>query len=306
MAEGRNMRGKDLPLSGQTIGFIGLGFMGKPMARNLHAAGATMIIHNRSVDPVKELVAEGMTAANNAAAIANQADTIILMLTDTPAVEIVVAGSNGLLDRLRMNTLVIDMGTTLMTATHKLAQKVNELGGFYIDAPVSGGTIGAENGTLSIMVGGDSLSIERAKPLFDVLGSRSTHVGSVGAGQVAKAANQVIVGLTIGAIAEGLALARKAGVDPAKVREALKGGFADSRILDIHGNRMLNYDFAPGAKSTIQRKDMDQAVTLAESLGLEMPATSLNRALYDRIITAGHGNLDHSALILALTKNAIL
>ncbi len=292
-------------LTNRAIGFIGLGFMGKPMARNLQAAGATMIVHSRSPGPVEELVAEGMTGAATPAEVAAQAGTIILMLTDTTAVEFVLTGPNGVLAGLTPGALVIDMGTTLMTTTRDLAGRVHDAGGAYLDAPVSGGTMGAEAGTLTIMAGGDDAAMNRAAPLFDVIGAKTTHVGGIGAGQVAKAANQVIVGLTIGAVAEGLSLARKAGVDPAKVREALGGGFADSRILDVHGKRMVDKTFAPGAKSTIQRKDMDQAVILAARLGMEMPATALNRELYDRMIAAGYGDRDHAALIAAIDPDAI-
>ena len=227
------------------------------------------------------------------------------MLTDTTAVELVLTGPSGILTGLTADTLVIDMGTTLMTTTQVLAAKVHNAGGAYLDAPVSGGTMGAEAGTLTIMAGGDDDAMDRAGPLFEVMGAKTTHVGGIGAGQVAKAANQVIVGLTIGAVAEGLSLARKAGIDPAKVREALGGGFADSRILEVHGKRMVDKTFAPGAKSTIQRKDMDQAETLAARLGMEMPATTLNRKLYDRMIAAGHGDLDHAALIAAIDPSAI-
>lgn len=287
-------------LAGRTIGFIGLGFMGKPMARNLKAAGAELIIHSRSRGPVDELSAEGMTPANSPAAVADAADTVILMLTDTKAVEMVMLGADGILAGLQAGTMVVDMGTTLMTTTRELAAQVSQAGADFIDAPVSGGTLGAEAGTLTIMAGGTVAAMARVQPLFDVLGAKTTHVGDVGAGQVAKAANQVIVGLTIGAVAEGLSLARRAGVDPARVREALGGGFADSRILEVHGERMVTGQFDPGAKSTIQRKDMDQAVSLAAEFDLEMPATALNRSLYDRMIEAGHGDKDHAALILAI------
>ncbi|MBB53887.1 MAG: 2-hydroxy-3-oxopropionate reductase [Magnetovibrio sp.] len=299
------MSDKTSELTKRPIGFIGLGFMGKPMARNLQAAGAKMIVHNRSPGPVAELVAEGMMGAATPAEVAVQADTVILMLTDTVAVESVITGPNGILAGLKPDTLVIDMGTTLMTTTRALAAQVMDAGGAYVDAPVSGGTMGAEAGNLTIMAGGDDIAIDRAAPLFDVMGAKTTHVGGIGAGQVAKAANQIIVGLTIGAVAEGLSLARKAGIEPDKVREALSGGFADSRILEVHGKRMVEKTFSPGAKSTIQRKDMDQAVTLAADLGMELPATALNRELYDRMITAGHGERDHAALIAAIDPDAI-
>jgi len=288
------------PLDGMTVGLIGLGFMGKPMARNLQAAGAAMVIHNRSQEVVRELAGEGMTPAPTPADVARRAPVVILMLSDTPAVETVLLGENGVIEGIGAESLVIDMGTTMMTATRDFAERVRSKGADYVDAPVSGGTIGAEAGTLTIMAGGSEAAMARAMALFDVLGAKTTHVGDVGAGQVAKAANQVIVGLTIGAVAEGLSLARRAGVDPAKVREALGGGFADSRILEVHGQRMVENSFTPGAKCTIQRKDMDQAVTLAATFGLTLPATELSRALYDRVIADGGGELDHAALIKAI------
>jgi 3-hydroxyisobutyrate dehydrogenase-like beta-hydroxyacid dehydrogenase len=222
------------------------------------------------------------------------------VVTDTPAVEAVMDGPDGLLARLRPGTVVVDMGTTAVLATRALAERVRAAGGAWVDAPVSGGQVGAEAADLTIMIGGAAADVARVRPVLEVLGRRLTHVGDVGAGQVAKAANQVIVGLTIGAVAEGLALARRAGVDPARVREALMGGFAASRILDLHGQRMVEGRFAPGARATTQRKDMDQALALAATLGLDLPATALNRDLYDRLIAAGGGGLDHAALIEVL------
>ena len=291
-------------LEGQTIGFIGLGLMGRRMARNLHRAGARMIVHNRSAAPMQELTDEGMQPTATPAETAERADIIITMLTDTPAVEQVIAGDNGLLEAVRPETLVIDMSTTKLPVTRELAVRIEAKGGAFIDAPVSGGTIGAEQGTLIIMAGGESQALARAMPIFDVLGSRTTHVGATGAGQVAKAANQVIVGLNIGAVAEALTLARHAGVDPARVRDALAGGFADSRILEVHGQRMVDGSFIPGARATVQRKDMDQALELAWELGFELPATALSRDLYDKLIDAGHGDLDHAALIKAIDPDA--
>jgi len=287
-------------LSGITIGFIGLGLMGKPMARNLAAAGARLVVHNRSQGAVAELVAEGMIAGDSPRAVAEQTDIVITMLTDTPAVEAVTEGPDGIVDGARDGLLVIDMGTTLMPVTRRLADAVRARGGDCVDAPVSGGTIGAEAGSLIIMAGGSDAGMARAMPLFEVLGARTTHVGDVGAGQVAKAANQVIVGLNIGAVAEALALARHAGIDPARVRDALRGGFADSRILEVHGRRMVENDFTPGGKCTTQRKDMDQAITLAAKFGLSLPATELSRDLYDRVIDAGFGDIDHADLIKAI------
>ena len=291
-------------LTGQKVGFIGLGLMGKPMARNLMHAGAGMTVHNRSQGVVQELVSEGMQAGESPAGTAGAADTVIMMLSDTPAVEGVMRGDDGVLAGMQPGTLVIDMGTTKVPVTRALAAEVEAKGGVYVDAPVSGGTIGAEGGTLTIMAGGTDEAFQRAAPFLHVLGGRITHVGPVGTGQVAKAANQVIVGLNIGAVAEALALAKRAGADPARVRDALKGGFADSRILEVHGQRMIDHAFTPGAKATTQRKDMDQAIELATELGLTMPATALSRDLYDKLIESGGADLDHAALIKAIDPDA--
>jgi 3-hydroxyisobutyrate dehydrogenase-like beta-hydroxyacid dehydrogenase len=287
----------------KTVGFIGLGLMGRPMCRNLMKAGLTPVVYNRSPQPRQELVREGAIGAASPAEVAEKADIIVMMVADTPAVESVLTAPDGVLSTLRPDTLLIDMGTTAVPATRRLAALVEEKGARYVDAPVSGGTIGAETGTLTIMAGGSEQAFALARPMLSLLGERITHVGATGAGQVAKAANQVIVGLNIGAVAEALALAKAAGVDPGKVRTALRGGFADSRILEVHGQRMLDDNFAPGGKCTTQRKDMHQALELAAELGLEMPATALSRDLYDRLIDAGDGDLDHAALFRLYTKN---
>jgi 3-hydroxyisobutyrate dehydrogenase-like beta-hydroxyacid dehydrogenase len=274
--------------------------MGKHMARNLYAAGAYVVIHNRSPAIIDELTAEGMTPATSPLDVAKRSSVILLMLTNTPAVESVLSGIDGLLDGLSDGDIVIDMSTTKVPTTRELAAAVRAKGAEYIDAPVSGGTTGAKAGTLTIMAGGTATAIECVEPIFDVLSSKLTHVGDVGSGQIAKAANQMIVGLNIGAVAEALTLAKKAGADPALVRQAIQGGFADSKILDVHGQRMIDDSFVAGAHSTTQRKDMDQAIELALSLGLNLPSTTLNRDLYDQMIEAGHGNLDHAALIKAI------
>ncbi|MCW9040403.1 MAG: NAD(P)-dependent oxidoreductase, partial [Rhodospirillales bacterium] len=285
-----------MPLAGQTIGFIGLGLMGKPMARNLKKAGATLVVSNRSQGVVAELAAEGMAPNPNPRAVAEQADVVIVMLPDTPTVDKVLLGPDGVIEGIGPGSLVIDMGTTAVLDTRRFAEAVAAKGGDYVDAPVSGGTIGAEQASLTIMAGGTDAAFARAEPVLRAMGARVTHIGPVGTGQVAKAANQMIVGLTIGAVAEALALAKKAGADPAKVREALKGGFADSRILEVHGERMIKGTFQPGGKCVTQRKDMDQAIKLAAHVEMEVPATSLSRDLYDRLIAEGDGELDHSAL----------
>jgi 2-hydroxy-3-oxopropionate reductase len=287
-------------LSGIKIGFIGLGLMGRPMSLNLQRAGAELVIYNRSRGVVDELVGVGMEAAASPKDVVERVPIIVLMVPDTPAVERVLFGNDGMAHGLQAGTIVIDMGTTAVTATRNFAQRIKAKGADYVDAPVSGGQVGAEAATLAIMVGASEDAFARVQPIFKVLGKNITHVGEVGAGQVAKAANQIIVGLTIGAVAEALGLAQRAGVDPAKVRQALAGGFAASRILDVHGLRMVDQTFDPGGKATTQRKDLAQALELAQELGIELPATALNRDLYDKLIEMGGGELDHSALIKVL------
>jgi len=287
-------------INDQTIGFVGLGLMGRPMCRNLLSSGAKLIVANRSPQPCKDMAEEGATSVASPAEMASLAKVIIIMVADTPAVESVLLGDNGLIHSLQKNSLVIDMGTTSVPATYRFGEMVEKKHGHYVDAPVSGGTIGAESGNLTIMAGGTETAFARALPILKVLGDHITHVGATGAGQVAKAANQVIVGLNIGAVAEAFALAKAAGVQPAKVREALQGGFADSRILEVHGKRMVDADYTPGARSTTQRKDMHQAVEFAASLGLDMPATTLSRTLYDQLIEQGGSDLDHAALFKLL------
>lgn len=289
-------------LDNYRIGFIGLGLMGRPMCLNLHRAGARLVIYNRSRAVVDNLIREAIEPADNPADVACRTEIVVLMVSDTPAVKQVLFGDNGLADGLRPGALVIDMGTTAVAATREYAARLAQTGVDFIDAPVSGGEIGARDGSLAIMAGGSEAAVKRAWPLFDILGKSTIHVGDVGAGQVAKAANQVIVGLNIGAVAEALALAECAGVDPSKVRQALMGGFAASRILEVHGQRMIDNSFAPGGKVTTQHKDLTQALDLAASLGLSLPATHLNMTLYQRLIDKGEGGLDHSALIRLFRK----
>jgi 3-hydroxyisobutyrate dehydrogenase-like beta-hydroxyacid dehydrogenase len=283
-------------LDGWKIGFIGLGLMGKPMARNLSRAGASLSIYNRSTDVLAELSAEGMQPAEAAREVAARSDITLIVVTNTPSVDAVLSGDNGVLAGTGAGKLIVDMGTTAVEATRAFAERTNNVGAEWIDAPVSGGQIGAEKASLTVMVGADDAAYERALPLFEQLGNRITHVGDVGAGQVAKAANQVIVGLTIAAVAEGLALAKHAGVDPAKVRQALEGGFAASRILELHGERMVEGNFVPGGKASVQLKDIVQGLDLAAQSGLRLPSLERNRELYDQLVEAGWGGLDHSAL----------
>lgn len=294
-------------LAGRRIGLIGLGLMGRPMARNLRAAGAEVTVWTR--DPAKRADAgdDGLAVADSPRAMVEAAEAVIIMVADTPAVAAVLEGSDGVVAGLATNpgALVIDMGTTQPLETKRFAALVEDAGGLWLDAPVSGGALGAREATLTIMAGGSDAAFAAAEPLLRVLGRTVTHMGGIGAGQVTKAANQVIVGLTIGAVAEAFTLARHAGVDPAKLRSALLGGFADSRVLDLHGRRMVEGDFAPGGKAATQRKDMTQALDLAAALGIDMPATALNKTLYDRLCDGrGEGDLDHSALIRVIDPPA--
>ncbi len=287
----------------QRVGFVGLGLMGLPMCMNLIKVGLDVIATTRQPEPLQKILEAGAKTASNPRAVAEQAAIVVIMVADTNAVEAVLTGETGVLAGVGPDSLIIDMGTTAVMATRGFAAMAAAAGGAYVDAPVSGGTLGAEAGSLTIMAGGEDAAIERARPVLEILGARLTHVGPVGTGQVAKAANQVIVGLNIGAVAEALMLAAHAGADPARVRQALAGGFADSRILEVHGQRMIDKTFVPGGKVVTQRKDLVQALELAAELGIEMPATRLNKDLYERMIEAGDGGLDHSALIKILDPN---
>ncbi len=280
----------------ERIGLIGTGLMGVPMGARLLDAGYDLHVYNRTREKADVLVRAGARFCETPALLAAEVDVLILMLADTPAVEQVISGPDGVLESLAPGALVIDMGTTAVLDTRALAQDIFDAGADYLDAPVSGGVVGAEQGTLSIMMGGSETGVKRAMPVFSVLGERITRIGECGAGQIAKAANQVIVGLTIAAVSEGLALAARAGADIACVREALFGGFASSRILEVHGQRMVENNFVPGGRCSIQRKDLQQALELASRADLDLPVTTLCRDLYDRLIEQGGADLDHSAL----------
>ena len=289
-------------LKGWSIGFVGLGLMGRPMCLNLHQAGADLVVFNRTSAVAKAFQQKGITAVDSVAKLAQRVNMIILMVADTAAVESILFAEQGLLENLAAGSTVVDMGTTAVTATRQFAKRLQIKGIEFIDAPVSGGEIGAINGDLSIMAGGSGQGIAKLQPVFDVLGKSTIHIGEVGCGQITKAANQVIVGLNIGAVAEALTLAKRAGADLNKVREALMGGFAASRILEVHGQRMIDQTFQPGGKVTTQHKDMTQAIELAAEYRQQLPASELNRTLYAELIEQGKGDLDHSALILALEK----
>jgi len=281
------------------IGFIGLGVMGRPMAGHLIAAGHEVFLH-RVKDVSRHLVEAGGKALESARAVAEAADVVILMLPDTPDVEAVLFGSDGVASGVSAGKLVIDMSSISPVATKGFASRIAELGASYVDAPVSGGEVGAKAGSLTIMVGASEADFARALPLFQLMGKNITRIGEVGDGQTAKVVNQIIVGLTIEAVAEGLTLAKAAGADPAKVREALMGGFASSRILEVHGERMIKETFDPGFRIRLHRKDMGLAMDAAKSLELYLPNAASLQQLMNKALAAGLGDKDHSALIKAL------
>ncbi len=281
------------------IGFIGLGVMGRPMASHLIAAGHQLHLY-RVKDAAQALVDAGGRPEASAEAVARAAEVIILMLPDTPDVEAVLFGAEGVARGLTAGKLVIDMSSISPVATKAFAARIKALGADYLDAPVSGGEVGARNAALTIMVGGDPAVFERAKPLFEKLGKNITLVGGVGDGQTAKVANQIIVGLTIEAVSEALLFARKAGADPARVREALMGGFAASRILEVHGERMIKRSFDPGFRIRLHRKDLSLAVDAAKELNISLPNTAATQQLMNAAIAMGDGDKDHSGLIRTL------
>lgn len=279
-----------------TVGFIGLGIMGKPMALNLRRAGYPLVVLNLTQPQVDELVAAGAQAGTSAKDVAARSDVVITMLPDSPDVEGAVLGADGVASGIRDGALYIDMSSIAPATARKVAAEMERRGAAALDAPVSGGEKGAIEATLSIMVGGSEAAFERAQPIFSVLGKNIVHVGANGAGQVTKACNQIVVGVTIEAVAEALALAEISGVDPAKVRAALLGGFAQSKILELHGQRMIDRTFNPGFKAKLHRKDMNIAVSAGEERGVELVAAKLLRERFDQLIADGGAELDHSAL----------
>ena len=281
------------------IGFIGLGIMGAPMAGHLLAAGHKLFVHTRGALR-SELAAAGAVACANATEVAQRADIVILMLPDTPDVQAVLFGENGVAAGLTAGKLVIDMSSISPFETKTFAQKINALGCDYLDAPVSGGEVGAKAASLTIMVGGSDAAFERAKPLFALMGKNITHVGANGDGQTTKVANQIIVALNIAAVSEALVFASKAGADPAKVRQALMGGFAASRILEVHGERMIKRTFNPGFRIALHQKDLNLALQGAKSIGVSLPQTAGAAQLMQACAANGMDQLDHSALVQAL------
>jgi 2-hydroxy-3-oxopropionate reductase len=280
-------------------GFIGLGIMGKPMAANLRKGGVELAAFTRSGVP-DELTQAGAKACASPAEVAQNADVIFIMVPDTPDVERVLFGENGVSSALRAGQIVVDMSSISPIATREFGKRVREAGADYLDAPVSGGEVGAKAGSLTIMVGGSQTGFDAVKPLFDLMGKNVSLIGEVGAGQVCKVANQVIVAATIEAVGEALLLASKAGVDPEKVRTALMGGFASSRILEVHGERMTKRTFNPGFRIELHQKDLNLALSTAQSLGVSLPNTATCQALFNACTAHGGSAWDHSAMVRAL------
>ena len=283
----------------EKIGFAGLGIMGKPMARHLLKAGYPLFILSTSA-AATSLQEEGATVLETPAAMAEQADIIITMLPDSPEVELMVTGKGNLLQAMKPGSMFIDMSTIAPAVAVDLYSQFREKGIEALDAPVSGGQTGAEAATLSIMVGGNEVAFQRALPVFEKMGKNIVHIGKPGAGQTAKACNQVVVGMTIQAVAEVMTLAKKSGIDIAKVRAALLGGFAQSKILDLHGQRIIDRNFTPGFKIKLHRKDMRIALEAASSLGVPLPGSNVVASQMDAMLAEGNGELDHSALALYL------
>ena len=289
-----------------TIGFIGLGVMGRPMAKNLLVGGYPLVVHSRSAGPVRELVAAGAQAADSPADVARRATRIITMLPDSPDVEQVLAGDRGAFSAVQPGTILIDTSSIAPDVARRLAQRAREVGATMLDAPVSGGEIGAIDGTLSIMVGGDEAAFRDVKPILDVMGNpdRVIRIGDAGAGQICKVCNQMVIGGALAAVSEAFALARKAGVDPTRVRDALLGGFAASRVLEVHGERMLQGNYTPGFRARLYAKDMSIAARTLVDQQCPAPVSAVVQQLVTALLASGRGEDDYSALATVLFRIA--
>jgi 2-hydroxy-3-oxopropionate reductase len=286
-------------MGAEVIGFIGLGIMGKPMALNLIKGGYRLVVHSRSRGPVDALVAAGATAANTPAEVAKQASVVITMVPDTPDVELVLTGPNGfgILSELKPGTIVIDMSTISPDVTRRLSAAVAAKGGSMLDAPVSGGEVGAKNATLTVMVGGDENTFERARPILASMGKPEsvTYIGPSGSGQVTKLCNQICIAANLAGVAEAYALAKANGLEPARVRQALLGGFAGSKVMEFHGNRMITGDYKPGFFVRLFQKDLRLAIEANMATGVTMPVTSIVTQFVNSYVAAGGGELDCAA-----------
>lgn len=286
------------------IGFVGLGIMGKPMAGHLIKAGHNLFVYDVVPESTEQVAAMGATACENGKAVAEKSDIIITMVPDTPDVEAALFGPGGIAEGLKAGSIVVDMSSISPIETKVFAQKLKDMQVEMLDAPVSGGQVGAENATLSIMVGGPVDVFEKIKPYFELMGKNIVHIGDNGAGQTCKVANQIVVGLTIEAVSEALLFAAKAGADPGKVRDALLGGFAQSRILDLHGEKMIKRTFDPGFRIRLHQKDLNLALQSAKSMGMSLPNTATAQELFNSVTANEGDDLDHSAMVLALERMA--
>ena len=287
-----------------TIGFIGLGLMGKPMAHNLLKAGYTLIVHNRHQEVTRELVAAGARGAEQPKEVASQSDIVITMLPDSPQVEEVLVGSSGVIEGAHDGLIVIDMRTISPLATQQLSARFAQAHATMLDAPVSGGDKGAIAGTLSIMVGGDEATFSRCLPIFQAMGKTIVHVGESGAGQIVKACNQIVVALTIEAVSEALVLGSKAGVDPTKILRVLGGGLAANRVMELRGPGMLAHNFAPGFRARLHHKDLGIALAAGRAYGVSLPVTALVDQMFEALLVSGSGDFDHSVLLTYLENLA--
>lgn len=286
-----------------SVGFIGLGIMGRPMAAHVLAAGHPLFAYARRGLP-DELSSSGAVSCATSREVAERADVIITMLPDTPQVEEVLFGTGGVAEGLTQGKIVVDMSSISPSETMCFAKQIEALGCDFVDAPVSGGEVGARSASLTIMVGGRPAAFEKAKPVLELMGRNVSWIGTAGAGQIAKVANQMIVALTIQAVGEALLLAAKAGVDPRRVKEALIGGFASSRVLEVHGERMIKRTFDPGFRIELHQKDLRNALSTAESFGVPLPGTAIAQQLLTACMAEGQGAMDHSRLVGALERLA--
>jgi 2-hydroxy-3-oxopropionate reductase len=290
----------------ETVGFIGLGLMGKPMATNLLKRGFKLVVHSRSPAPVDALVEAGAERASSAADVARRVTRIVIMVPDSPDVERVLEGPDGIFSAIQRDTILIDCSSIAPRTARRLAARARELGASMLDAPVSGGEIGAINASLSIMVGGDATTFAQAKPILDAMGNpeRVVHIGESGSGQICKVCNQMVIGGALAAVSEAFALARKAGVEPARVREALLGGFAASRVLEVHGERMLQGNYKPGFRAQLYAKDMRIAGQTLADHETPAPVSSAVQQLVTSMVAAGQGDEDYSALATVVFRLA--
>ena len=285
-----------------TVGFIGLGIMGKPMAENLIGAGFELVVYNRTREKAEEL--DGATVADTPREVAEQSDVIITMLPDSPQVEEVLAGEGGVLEGVKEGALIVDMSTISPVVTEELAERARERGASMLDAPVSGGDVGAIEGTLSIMVGGSEEDFERALPLFEVMGGTVTHVGPTGTGQVVKAANQIVVALTIEAVSEALVLGSKGGVAPDKILDVLGGGLAGNKVMEVKREKMLTHSFDPGFRVELHHKDLGIALAAGREYGVTLPVTAVVDQMLETMKIRGRGDQDHSALLTLVEESS--